>query len=155
MKPLIRPALIPQSGTSGDPVTTFLDISNLNLPVELVVLIGTVTSDDTVVTVDESTGSDSTTAVAIGFSYRFSAALSDDSGWGSVTTADSAGVTIAADSADNKLLFIHIGPENVDEGYKFLAATFTTGGSTNPLNIGAIWFCEQPRYASLDAPSDT
>ena len=56
MKPLIRPAMISQSGTTGDPVTTFLDLANLNLPVELIVNVGTITGDDTVVTVDESTG---------------------------------------------------------------------------------------------------
>lgn len=155
MKPLIRPALIPQSGTTGDPYTSFLDLANLNLPVELVVLVGAITGDDTVVTIDESTGADSTSGVAIGFSYRFSPALNTDSGWGSVTTCDSSGVTLAADSADNKLLFIHIGPENVDEGYRWLKADFTTGSSTNPLDIAAFWICEQPRYASADAPSDT
>jgi hypothetical protein len=136
-------------------VTTFLDISNLNLPVELVVMVGAITGDDTVVTMEESTGADSTSAVSIGFTYRFSPAMSTDSGWGDVTTCDSAGMTLYNDSADNKMLFISIGPENIDEGYKYLKALFTTGSSTNPLDIAAFWFCEQPRYASLDAPSDT
>jgi hypothetical protein len=155
MKPKYRAAVLAAHNTTGDVVTDYLDLTGVNLPVELLCIIGAVTADDTVVTLDESTGSDSTTAVAIGFSYRFTDAVTGDTAYGSVTTCDSAGMTIAADSADNKVLILHVGAENVDEGYRYIHFDFATGGSTSSFDMGAIWVIEEPRYATLDTTSDT
>ena len=150
--PRILPAVLAQSGTTGDVATSFLNLANCHVA-ELVVMLGAITSDDTVLTFRESTGSDSTSDLAIPFRYRLSAAIGTDTGWGSVTTCDSAGLTLGQ-ADDNKVLIVHFDPADLTDGYKYVHGEFATGGSTAAFALAAIWLID-PRYATTDPASDS
>ena len=152
ISPRILPAVLAQSGTTGDVATTFLNLANCHMA-ELVVMLGAITDDTTVLTFRESTGSDSTSDLAIPFTYRLSAALGTDTGWGAVTTCDSGGLTLAV-TDDNKVLIVHFNPADLTDGYKYIHGEFATGGSTSAFALAAIWLID-PRYATLDTQSDS
>jgi len=110
----VLPILSPVSLVTDDTVaTSYVDLAHINW-CTLAIHFGVITCDTPVVTLECSTAATSNaTEVAIGFQYRLSTAVdTDDTNAGSITTATSTGVTLAA-SDDGKVLFIEVDPSAI------------------------------------------
>jgi predicted regulator of Ras-like GTPase activity (Roadblock/LC7/MglB family) len=110
----VLPIYSPASIVADDPVaTSYVDLAHINWAT-LAIHFGVITCDTPVVTLECSTvGSSNATEVAIGFQYRLSTAVdTDDSAAGTITTATSTGVTVAAGD-DGKVLLIEVDPSAI------------------------------------------
>ena len=110
----VLPILAPASIVTDDTInTSYVDLNHANW-CTLAIHFGVITCDTPAVTLECSTvGSSNATEVAIGFQYRLSTAVdTDDTAAGTITTATSTGVSVAA-SDDGKVLFIELDPSAV------------------------------------------
>jgi hypothetical protein len=104
--------------------------------VRFIVLFGTITGDDAVVTVRECSDAAASATTAIAFSYRKGAALGTHT-MGAITAASTSGATMAA-ADDDKLLCIDIDPADLTDGYPYLRVTVTPGGSMSACEVACI-----------------
>ena len=126
--------------------TAFVDVKD-SVWLDFLVGVGAITGDSVVMTVEECTANATAggvTEVAVPFVYRRQSAVGTDS-FGAATTSDSAGITMAEDSADNNLWVVSIDPRRLDEGYNYVRVLFTQGSSTSDFGCCVIALL-QPRY---------
>lgn len=104
--------------------------------VEFLVLFGTITGDDAVVTVEECDDTTPSNSSAIAFNYQKGAALGTDT-MGAVTAATTSGVTMSA-TDDDKILRCYVDPATLSSGYPYLRVVVTPGGSMSACEVAAV-----------------
>lgn len=123
----------------------------------ILVSFGEITGGAVALTVEASTAASSNaTETAIAFKYRLSAAVGTDS-MGAITTATTAGISIAAGD-DNKVLLIDVNPDALPTtpgaDYRFLRLVLTPSSDNTVTDVGATAFLE-PRYPGNSIASAT
>lgn len=138
----IVPALLPADITT---TTTYTDVVNVGETqwLQFVLILGAITGDTAVVTVEECSDTTPTGNTAIAFKYRLSSAVGTDS-LGVSTDATSSGVTLAA-TDDNKVLIIDVDPATLSATKPYVRAAIDPGASMSAFVVGAIALAE-PRY---------
>jgi hypothetical protein len=108
----IIPLLAPVDIVDTDTDTPYMDLRNAQKASFLIMfglITSTTTTDEIVITVEAATAETGTEA-AIGFRYRKSGAVGDNT-WGAVTSVANTGVGFGADDSDDMSLFIEIDPD--------------------------------------------
>lgn len=144
--PVLSPADIVSTATN----TTHIKVTGHK--VAFLVFLGTLTGDSCAVTVEESSAASTTSAEAIPFKYRLSAAVGGDT-WGAVTTADSGGVDLTADD-DDKILWVEVDPADLTDGDHYLSVLLSPGASASACEVAVIAL-QDVRYRSLNMQSST
>jgi len=147
----IIPVFAPYDIEANDINTTHVKVSNA-LSAQFLLFFGVITGDTINITVEESTSAATTSAEAIGFSYRLSGDTASDT-WGDVTTCDSLGATITA-SDDNKLLLIEVDLAEMSDDCNYLSVLGTTESSMSACLVSAVALLES-RYGQYDPVSTT
>jgi hypothetical protein len=153
----VLPILIPADIVDAATATAYVDLDKLNWAT-LALHWGAITCDVPTVTLECSTAASSNaTEVAIGFQYRLSVAIdTDDSAAGTITTATSTGVALAA-TDDGKVLFVEVDPAAVAAvaaDMRWVRAVITPAAAITACVVGAVCYGE-PRYPGNAIPSAT
>ncbi|MBT3274195.1 MAG: hypothetical protein HN368_13640 [Spirochaetales bacterium] len=111
--------------------------------VQFIIPLGVVTGDTIAATVEECDDTTPSNSTAIAFYYRLSSAVGTDS-MGARAVATTAGVTVAA-TDDNKVLIIDVASDELTDGFPYVRAVLTPGGSMTVLLVGAVAIM-RPRY---------
>lgn len=124
----IIPLLVPQDTTSATTACPYMDLKNAH-KASFLIQFGAITSttvtDEMVITIDCVDTDDGGTEAAVGFRYRKSGALGDNT-WGAVTSVASTGVGMGADDSDNMMLWIEIDPDELAANdYRFARVVLT------------------------------
>jgi len=110
---------------------------------EFIVYFGAITGDTVAVTLEECDNTTPSNSTAITFNYQKSSATGTDS-MGAVAAATTSGVTFSA-TDDNKILRIYVDPSALTDGYPYVRAVVTPGGSMSACLVSAIAIA-RPRY---------
>lgn len=145
--PLISPV---DGGAAAAGATPFVKMTNANR-VAFHLAFGTITGDSVTITVEAATVGASGSEIAVPFTYRLSGAVGSDT-WSAVTTADSAGIDIAA-TDDDKILWVDYDPRS-NADYDYVRLVYTSGSSVSAVELQCSAFLE-PKYGQLDIPSST
>lgn len=147
------PVLGPTSVTAAATSSAFVNLKNYEW-VDFHINIGVLTGDDITVTVEEATANSTSgiTDVAIPFVYRGPQVVGTDS-MGAVTTASSAGCTIA-DSDSGTHWVISVDPNTVDDGYNYVRVTLSEGSSSSAA-VKQVLAVLKPRYAKASPPTSS
>jgi len=140
------PVLAPVDGVATAVFTKGVRLRNYRWATFLVQL--GVTDTIGTITVHESTGTATTSALAIPFSYRLTSAVGTDS-HGASTTCASTGVAYAADD-DGKMYIIEVDPAALTDGYDYVRVCITPSATSASVLINAIAVLE-PRYPGATA----
>lgn len=136
--------------------TAFVDVTKAAGPtIDFLLAIGAVTGDDVTLTIEccSASSTSGATTVAMPFSYRRSGVVGTDT-WADVTTSDSAGITLAADSADSCTFIVTLDKHDVTAGYNYVRLVTTQGSSTSDFAAYAAAI-GLPRYASYSPESSS
>ena len=151
----ILPVMAISTVTATATNSAFVDMSQ-NLWVDFHVMFGTLTTDGMVITVEECTANDTSTAaaveVAIPFVYRKCVAVASDT-IGALTTNDSGGLSVSADD-DGINFVVSVDPASLDDGYKYVRVTLTECATTT-VQVKAVNAILYPRYMQAVPPSST
>ena len=151
----VLPVLAATTVTAAATNTQFVNLGN-NHWVDFHVILGTITGDTMLVTVEEctanATATDSATEVAIPFVYRKCVAVASDT-IGALTTNDSGGLCISADE-DGLTFIVSVDPASLDDGYQYVRVVIAESDSTSAA-VKAVNAILYPRYAQAVPPSST
>lgn len=111
--------------------------------VQFLVLLGAMATDDFVLTVTASAVTAGSSATALAFNYRLTAAGGTDT-LGARTAVAAAGLTLANATYDNKVLIIDVDASELTEDKPYVGLTFTDPGNADAV-IGVVALL-QPRY---------
>lgn len=137
--PLLAPVDIAGSATSTDIVGV-----KEYLEVEFLVEFGVITGDVVVVTVQECDDTTPSNSTAIPFKYRKTSAVGTDL-TGALTAATAAGGATMSATDDGKSFLIDVDPAALTDGFPYLKAVITPGGSASVCLVAAQAVL-RPRY---------
>ncbi len=135
--PLLAPAQIS--------ATTTISAINMGLfnQIDFIIALGDLATADFTLTIAEDTAATATSADAIAFEYRVSAAAGTDT-MGAVTASESTGLALANATYDNKTLIVSVDSSALTDGHKYCRPVLTRGGSaTAYVSVTAMCY---PRY---------
>ena len=124
---------------------------------EIVLVLGAITSDDTVIKLYADANTVATGGTAINFLYKKSAAVGTDTttAWassGTTTTTAAAGITLTASTDNNKTIRIKPAKRSDLDGYPYLYIGIDPGESQTVGLYAAVVMCT-PRYQQSVPPS--
>ena len=135
--PLLAPAQIS--------ATTTIAGINMGLfnQVDFIIALGDLAVADFTLTMAEDTASTATSADAIAFEYRVSAAAGTDT-MGAVTAVASTGLALANATYDNMTVIVSVDSDALTDTHKYIRPVLTRGGSaTAYVSVTALCY---PRY---------
>jgi len=149
----VLPVMAATTVTAASTGSEFVNLSK-NLWVDFHVILGTVTGDTMLLTVEECTANSTSAAtpVAVPFCYRKTAAVASDT-IGALTTNDSGGYCISADD-DSKVVVLSVDPASLDAGYNYVRVVIAESDSTSA-SVKAVNAILYPRYMQEVPPSST
>jgi len=122
-----------------------MDAVNMGLfnQVDFIIALGDLATADFTLTIAEDTAVTITSADAIAFEYRLSAAAGTDT-MGAVTAIASTGLALANASYDNMTVVVSVDSDALTDGHKYCRPVLTRGGSaTAYVSVTALCY---PRY---------
>lgn len=99
---------------------------------------------DATLTVEQCDNTTPSTAAAIAFSYRKSAAVGTNT-LGALTASASTGITLANATDDNKMVIVEIDPSQLDDGYPYVRLYVTPAAAATLVSCICI---AKPRYVA-------